>query len=231
MDELMERPKRQKRLGAGTEVARQAFLHGHGDGRPVSSTARLCALAGVSEKTIEAHMPTWIKEREEMLVKFGDSPFGLQVSPETLEIHHQDLNFLRNQADQLKQQIELLPQLIGELKKVLSHLKSGLNKEEFQAASMAFSLFLRTHANVRESNKLLLMLLARWTQHAGIDALSDVALTRQKAMASGKAKLELKREEAAGNGKPGGMESAQIGSRDDVFNVGGGDDWGDMGDI
>lgn len=208
-----------KRTEAGTEVARMAFLHGNGDGVPVTSTARLSELGGISEKTIHRHMPAWIKEREEMLATVGNSAFGLSLSSETIEQHRKNTEFLKEQHDSLAAEIRLLPKLHEFLEKVLEEFVNSEGEKDYEQALRIFNAYCRTGANLKALQTQFVAIQRAWKENAGIDSLQDVATAREKTLATGRAKLDLKREEGGDGPKPAGGREVQP-SRDGVFDLG-----------
>jgi hypothetical protein len=155
----------------------------------------------------------------------------LQVSAAHLEKHAEDLDYLRNLATELRKEVQEIPNLVAKLTKWLENLRPGLPADDYEGARLAFQAWLKLYGSRRETHKLFMATQARLTSYSGIDALSEVALAREKTMATGKAKLDLKREEAQGQGPAGGMIEAKPGSRDDIFDVSPAEGWGDMGEI
>lgn len=216
------KPGRRPYRGMGTEAARQAFLHGDGSGSRVVNTARLAEIGGVHESTIWRHLPAWEKEYEAILIQTNSSGFGLSVSQETLRQHREHVDFLKAQADILATEVRELPKLIAELRGLLNDLKAA---EEWDRAASAFQIWLKMHGSRRETTKLFLAVQQRLSRHSGIDQLEEIALTREKTLASGRAKLDVSREKGQADAKQGAIPVASTAaSRDAVF---GGDDSGD----
>lgn len=201
---------------AGVEVARQAFLYGQGDGIPVVNVKRLAEIGDVTEATINRWMPGWLKQREEILVSSGSSDFGLVLSGETLTQHRKNTEFLKEQHDSLAAELKLIPKLHEFLEKVLDAFVSAPEKDYDQALKL-FNAYHRNAGNARSIQSQFIAVQRAWKENAGIDSLQAVAEAREKTLATGRAKLDVKREEGAGN--PGIPHAASIRRTDGVFDV------------
>lgn len=203
---------------AAVEIARQAFLFGNGDGNPVTSTARLSEVSGVHEKTLQRYIPGWIKEREDMLLSAGNGSFGLSLSPETLENHRKNTKFLEEQTAELRREVAT----IKTLEKVLLDAVKSAQVHDPESATQVLALvqsFIGSSAARKSLQTQFVALQRAWKENAGIDALQDVATAREKTLATGRARLDIKREEAGGTGPQptGGREVPTV---DSVFDVG-----------
>lgn len=175
----------------GIALARQAFLYGDETGRPVTSTARLCEIAGgMHENSIARHMQGWIVEREEMVASASKGSLALHLSKETLDAHNSDMIHLRDQLQQIKWEIDHLDDSIEKLANICENF--SLNGDNADAALRIFENYLRASHNKSSLRKQFLATQKQWTDLAGIVALSDIQVTAAKEVAKGRAKLEVR---------------------------------------
>lgn len=96
------------KTGYGTAYARELFLFGDGDGKPVRNKHRIMALSGISEKTWERHCSAWKGEAEEIArgaVMTGDGGGRVlirQVSSEHLATHKAAIESLRIELERVR---------------------------------------------------------------------------------------------------------------------------------
>lgn len=182
--------------------ARRLFLFGNGDGRRVLKVERLAELAGCRIESIRRHLPGWEAEAEEIAAKSSEIGDIWRLNAESLRKHESDKAFIRGQIDSQVAEIKQLPVL----EKQLFNVAKSLADHNPEAAETAVSL-IRAHLDTVASRKAaeahLLRLQSHWAKMAGIESLQAVAETREKTLATGRAKLALRREEdsgAAGDG-------------------------------
>lgn len=205
---------------AKVEVARQAFLYGQGDGRPVLDPAKLAEIAGCHVNTINKWMPGWLKQREEYLATNGNSEFGLSLSSETIEQHRKNTKFLEEQTTNLRREVAILDKLESVLIKAVESAQVHDPESATQVLAMVQS-YLGSSAARKSLQTQFIAVQRAWKENAGIDSLQDVATAREKALATGRAKLDLKREaDGAGPVPTGGRE---VPAADPVFDMGGED--------
>lgn len=63
-----------------TEIARELFLYGPAGGKRVTSIKELVRQSGASERAINAHMPEWKRESEELAASGKETGFALSLS-------------------------------------------------------------------------------------------------------------------------------------------------------
>lgn len=174
-----------------TETARQLFLYGAGDGKRVLNTAKLAKLSGVHVETIRRNMPGWLKEAEEMLAGSSECGLGLKLSREVLDSNTKDLHFLRDQINQVKFELT-------QLETVTERLADWLDKftgDELETALRIFNDWQRSCASKQALRTQFVALKKLWDEKSAIDGLRDVSLAREKEIAKGKARLDLKKSE------------------------------------
>jgi len=176
-----------------TQIARQLFLYGAGDGKRVISVRALCEATGLHEQTIGKHMPKWVKEAEEILMNSNEGGLGLALSKKTLDAHNADMDFLRNEINSIKWEMENLNDSIAALENICENF--SLNSDNGDAALRIFENYLRASMNKSSLRGQFLGAEKRWVELSGVVAMSEVQITREKTLAQGRAKLDLKREE------------------------------------
>lgn len=181
-----------KSLKPGVHVARQAFLYGEGDGKPVLTRSRLAELAGVHENTIARHINQWIKEREEMVAGSSKQGLALALSRETLDAHESDMEHLRQQIQQVKWELDQLEEITIRLEKWIDKFNGDDGEQE-----RALRILEAWQRNCGQKSSLRSQFLAmqkQWTGLSGIVDLKDVSVAQAKTLATGRAKLDLERE-------------------------------------
>lgn len=208
--EIVNRTPRERRFTA-TEVARQTFLYGDSNGQLVTSTARLSEISGCSEKTIGEHMPSWLREREEMLLARDCSELGVHVAPETMSKHREQMEFLQCQADTLRREIKLCETLEAKLMRLIDLCEA----QDDQIPATEVRMFMAACTSRKSLQSQFLEIQRRINQYNGIDGMNEIALTRHKTLASGRAKLDVAAEKAKLDAPR--LPDAQPGSRDGRF--------------
>ncbi len=184
---------------AEVRAARQLFLFGAGDGRPVRHVATLAKAAGVHIQTIQKHLPAWEAEAEEILSNSSEIGFRLRLNAETLKKHESDKAFIRRQIDLQVLEIERLPVLEKQLLSIADACaKSQSDSGAAEAVLALVQSFVGLHGSRKAAEAHLLKLQSHWSKMAGVESLQAVAETREKTLATGRAKLALRREEAEG---------------------------------
>jgi hypothetical protein len=136
-------------------------------------------------------MPTWEKEYERMLAGSTETGLQLALSAETLAKCKQDCAFYRELEDQLSLEIKELPKFQKMMEGVILRFREVGTEEETAEALQCFKAYLQTAGHRKTLITQHLAVAARWSKLSGIDGLQDVAVTREKAMATGRAKLQL----------------------------------------
>jgi hypothetical protein len=189
----------EKSVKAGTELARQAFLYGGPDGVPVISKQLLAAMADVHPTTIEAHMPKWTRQREELLRTREDNPLGYILSPETVEQNRKDVEFLRLETDKLKLESENLVGITENLYSVLENLSENLDLGPDDADKIIGLASKYFAASANRSKVLTLFMAAqkRWQESSGIASSMKSFEAGQREAEKGKARIAAKEKELA----------------------------------
>jgi hypothetical protein len=175
-----------------TRYAKQLWLYGAGDGAPVKNIPKLAELSGVTCETIRRYLPQWERESTEILANTSEMGLALVLSEEKLEQHSKDSIFIRDQVDKLKFEIE-------NLEKVAVRLGEWMDKFDGDDVVTALQIFDAWQRSVGTESHLRGQFVAMkklWDDKVGLDALRDVAVTSQKEIAKGKAKLAVKAMEA-----------------------------------
>lgn len=186
----------------GVHAAKQAFLYGRGDGRRVLRVEDLADIGGIHPETVRRHLPSWQVEAEEILAKSSESGISLRLSKLALAKFESDRDFIREQIDtqaaEIKQLTKLQPLLLDLARRVADRDESA-----GEAISSLLSSFFDTVGNRKAMEAHLLKLQSHWGKMAGIESLQAVAETRERTLATGRAKLALRREEAGEAGGDG----------------------------
>lgn len=210
---------------AGTTAARQAFLYGTGDGRRVLDPQKLAEIGDVHVSTVWRHLPAWQKEYEEILASANSGSLALRLSAETLAQHQRNTEFLETQMVQARREVESAQDLEKLLRKGIAEAEIH-DPDGAQALLLVVQSFCNTVNGRKALQSQFLNYEARWKENAGIDSLQAVAEAREKTLATGRARLDLKREDA--QDKPQ-MPQATGQTVDSVFDVGPEDDGAECG--
>lgn len=192
-------------LRAETRYAKQLFLYGTGDGSPVRNVVKLAELSGVHEQTIRVHLAEWEKEAEEIIAGSSDYGLAVKLSKETLEENEKDLAFIRDKMNSIRWEIDNLDDCIASLENICENF--SLNSDNGDKALRIFEDYLRSSMNRRSLLTLFLTLKKEWDTKSAVDGMRDIVLTREKEVAKGQAKLEIKRRE----NEPKGAGERQVG--------------------
>lgn len=103
--------KQPGQVSAATRYARDLFLHGNGDGKPVTDTVRLAEKAGISIATVERWRPVWERERVALARRETAGKVVLRESVTAAELawHSAKVNSLKLHCDKLEKALEKLP--------------------------------------------------------------------------------------------------------------------------
>lgn len=102
------------------------------------------------------------------------------------------MKHLRDQLQQVKWETDNLDQLIARLETLVEKFAGT---DESDKAVTLFDRYLRASLNKQSLRTQFLALQRQYTKLSGVEALLDVAVTREKTIATGKAKIELKAQE------------------------------------
>lgn len=185
------------------EFARQAFLYGNGDGVPIGDVEKLAALGSCHENTIRNWLPAWKKEREALVSGSSSLGLSLSLSAETLNQHKTDMQFLRTRIDETLTESKLLPKAISFLESFISEFNKFADPEERMSILAIFQTYLASLGHKKSLDQHFLAMQARWVKLGGVESLLTVAETREKTLATGRAKQLLEKEKAESTGNPG----------------------------
>jgi DNA-binding SARP family transcriptional activator len=125
-------------------------------------------------------------------------------------VHRETTATLESWIAEEKLEIKRLPKLINLLESTLEAFIEADPKDYKQALGL-YKAFMQTHATKKAKQAHLVMLQRAWKENAGIDSLQTVAETREKTLAAGRAKLQLRAEGAEDD--KGKLPPAEAGSR------------------
>lgn len=177
---------------AETRYAKQLFLYGDGSGAPVRNIARLSKLSGVTDETIRKYLPEWEKEAAEILASSSEVGLAIVLSEEKLGKAKFDEIFIRNQLDKLKFEIETLEKMAVRL----GEWMDKFDGDQLDQALQIFDTWQRATGTESHLRGQFIAMKKLWDDKVGVDALRDIAVTRQKEIAKGQGKLAVKRLEA-----------------------------------
>jgi len=176
-----------------TQIARQLFLYGAGDGKRVLSAKALCKATGLHEATIQRHMGKWQKESEELLSGASDCGVALHLSRETLDAHDRDMIVLRGQINQIAFELKNIERITARLEGWIDKF-DGEDGEKDQALRI-LEAWQRNCGQKAALRSQFLALQKQWVSLSGVADMQEIQATREKTIVVGKAKLELKKEE------------------------------------
>lgn len=187
-------------LKPNVSATRQLFLYGNGDGKRILSIPALQKLTGCHPDTIRKHLPAWEKEAEKILINSNDSCLAFSLSEESLAAHESDMIFLRDNISQIKWEMDNLDNVIEKLETICGNF--SLNTENGDDAIKLFDRYLRASLNKANLRGQFLAAQKQWTSLSGIVDLKDIQVVRQREIAKGKGKMDLKKLEAEENQGP-----------------------------
>lgn len=182
-------------MGLKSEVvaARQLYLYGAGDGKRVIGVQALCKATGLHEQTIGKHMPGWQKEAEEILMNSNETGLGLALSAKDLASHKSDMELLRKEINHVSYELKNLEFITARLEGWMDKF-NGEDGEQDKALRI-LEAWQRNCGQKSSLRSQFLAMQKQWTSLSGVVDLKDVQVVREKTMAQGRAKLDLKREE------------------------------------
>jgi hypothetical protein len=204
-----------KILSVGPELARQAFMFGkNGDGKPVTSTEALAAIAGCHVKTIRKYVPRWVKEREDMFRATAEGALGITLRSEDVIAHNNDMNVLRKEMEKVKSDLKELDKMEEKLANICENFT--INSENGDQAIALFDAWLRSQGNRTQLRNEFLKMQKQWTDLSGVRDLKDIETTTAKE----RAKIAVRK--AIGDKKREGNLTDSNGKRFLVFKRSGG---------
>jgi len=176
-----------------TQTARQLFLYGAGDGKRIISVKALVEATGLHENTICKHLPKWSAEFEEMVANTSEKGLGLSLSAKELQLHKEDMIHLRGEIQKIKWEMKNLDSISSKLENWLDKF-DGDDGEQDRALRI-LEAWQKNCGQISSLRSQFLALQKQWTTLSGVVDLKDVQVAREKTLATGRAKLDLKREE------------------------------------
>lgn len=169
-----------------TLLARQLFLFGDGDGRPVTTLKTLAKRTGCSECNLARRVPDWTREREALLRE--SSTINLDISAETLRKHADDVAFLRERADTLEAEVRTSDAVAETLRAAL--VGAGADEDLHQTLNS----FIKSAMNAQKATTQFLAVQKRWVENSGIEAKLKAFSASETEKARGLARLSVKSE-------------------------------------
>lgn len=120
-----------------THYARQLYLFGEGSTKPIKNVKALAKKSGASESTIQNHIQDWRKEAESLAVACKNSPYSLELSPDVLEMHRKEIDFLGKQVKKLHRTLATLQPEASNYHVVLGSYERALTKWEKSSGILA----------------------------------------------------------------------------------------------
>ena len=188
--------------------ARRLFLYGGADGVRVLKVERLAELSGAHPQSIRKWVPAWEADLEKIVSNSSEFGQVMRLNAETLAKHEADCMFFRSRIDAQVAEIEQVPAMEKSLLEAVRRVADCGNPEAADLAVALLAKFFECGSYRRTAEAHLLKLQGHWAKLAGIESLQAVAETREKTLATGRAKLALRAEEAAGVPGPDGARVA-----------------------
>jgi len=192
--------------------ARRLFLYGGADGVRVLKVETLARLSGAHAQSIRKWVPAWEAELEKIVSNSSEFGLEMRLNAETLAKHESDCMKIRSCIDAQLLEIEQIPKIERELLMAVKRISDSGNPEAADTAVSLLARFFEAGNYRRTAEAHLLKLQSHWSKMAGIESLQSVAETREKTLASGRAKLRLRAEEAQGQAGPDGARAIGSGS-------------------
>lgn len=132
--------------------------------------------------------------------------FSLFLSSDDIRTHQRNIQDFKQLEAQMSQEITDLPKLEKYLRGLIDWFKEHGTNGDVADMRDTINSFLRVAASRKSIIKQRLEVNARWNKLTGIEDLIDAAGAREKAMQTGRAKLDLEKERRdagfEGNGEP-----------------------------
>lgn len=133
-----------KDLSEQMHYAKQLYLYGEGETKPVKNIKKLAQLAGVSERGIREHLSGWRETSTQLALNSPNSPYSLALSEDVLLQHKKEVDFLGEQVRKLRTQLAELETSQQSYHVVLGSYERALTKWEKSSGILA-------HYNTAES--------------------------------------------------------------------------------
>jgi len=164
--------------------------YGAGDGQPIRNIPKLSEVSGVHVETLRKYLPEWEKEAEELLANTSELGLAIHLSAEKIALAEQDEIFVRDQINSIKWEIENLDDLTVLLQNLTE--KFCDDDDMRREALTLFNAWLQGAGKKSLLRTQFIAMKKLWDEKTGLDALRDIGATRQRELAKGKAKLEVK---------------------------------------
>lgn len=134
-------------IAGNTARAKELFLYGNGDGRPVRNIARLSEMSGAAPRTLERWTPVWKREAAELAAANSGGKRSLVASVTERELTWQrsKVATLKNECDRLEKLLPDLPAGSDMHRDALKLLNATLAKWE---ESSGFAAYAATQATI-----------------------------------------------------------------------------------
>lgn len=142
-----------------TRHARQLFLFGEGNNPPIKNINKLSKVSGVPLRTLRDHVKKWRQEAENLALSSPDSPYTLSLSPEVLQAHQEEIEFLYTQVIKLRKRVKMTKSNSPNYPVYLSTYQSALAK--WESASGILAHYNAATAAMREAAKTKARILAK----------------------------------------------------------------------
>lgn len=183
-----------------TAAARQLFLYGDGSGKRILTPKCLAERAGCAESTVRKYLPQWEKEAEEIALAASPAGLSIQLNREKIQQNENDLEFLRGQVEEVKFELESLADITERLFKLVERFSDD---EDMRSEALSlFNSWVQSCGKKATLRASFVTLKRLWDEKCAIDGLRDVALSREKELAKGRVKLQLKGEAHEGQDAP-----------------------------
>lgn len=120
-----------------THYARQVYLFGEGKQKPIKSVKALSEYTGCPVSTIQDHIQNWREESMSLAIAHDNSPYTLDLSPDVLELHRKQVDFLGKQVTKLKDHLKTLIPADSSYHVVLASYERALSKWEKSSGILA----------------------------------------------------------------------------------------------
>lgn len=187
-----------------TRYARELFLFGKGDGKPIRNTRKLSELSGAAEKTIRSWLPTWEKESAEIAAQGSPTALALHLSAETLDQDKRDRAFVRDQVDQLTWELQNLDELTAKLEGLtdrFAELALDGEQELLEKAMRTFNAWLQGAGMKSKLRTQYIAMKKLWDEKQGLDAARGVAEVSAREMAKTAARLQARKDVSSDRGE------------------------------
>jgi hypothetical protein len=164
-----------------TTYARQLFLYGDGDGKPITKLKELARRTGLTYQTVQERSRQWMLEREEMLKRASNMSFIAANEIANMK-HSEDMEFLRTCMDGLREEIFNLGDLQDRLETITDRLAKLMADEGGDPTKVVglFQTYFKSAGSRRALMADWLKYKAMWDSKIGVDTQQDLAVDAAK---------------------------------------------------